>query len=513
MSLNKDSSRPAKFHRRIQPGAGPRLIQTGAPRRARVIEAKATEVSDGDENMGEGSSSRASTDSSMSTESSNSSSDGATITFQIGTRVPGVYFTIKDYPIHKQFRRVMRKYAEDRGLDPSDKWVYYGDVVQPEDTPASLRMVEDPLPRIELIIYRKVTFPDPFSFPTRTLCGIGYVTPDLKRTVRSSKDKLECIWNGGMATLYRASISIDLLIGLALRLGRLESEDYPHGTDDWFEISVVAQMLAAAYESNMLPATSNCIVHADQRPTAFALRERILSAHLHLAHRVAYLLSMVHLPFSETRAMMKEQDVIISGSAALHVLMGCTWSVNDVDLYCGQGRVQPVTEFLQQHGYTLLAPAEIGEESAVTHEDTPVMNWIAFNGVVSLYPELTMELRGLTNGIRLGHWDTARAGVQKYVARGFLIEDRTLVGGEYLNDVPRSLVDGKSFSLAFEAGTVMHMHQHQWTIWNGEGGSPTCGILHKFVEGLWGLRGISSEALGFVSGWSIDTDLSVPCMH
>ncbi|KAH6869294.1 hypothetical protein BKA70DRAFT_1242487 [Coprinopsis sp. MPI-PUGE-AT-0042] len=194
---------------------------------------------------------------------------------------------------------------------------------------------------------------------------------------------------------------------------------------------------------------------------------------------------MVHLPFSETRAMMKEQDVIISGSAALHVLMGCTWSVNDVDLYCGQGRVQPVTEFLQQHGYTLLAPAEIGEESAVTHEDpptkvdliesstcsciapllefhsTPVMNWIAFDGVVSLYPELTMELRGLTNGIRLGHWDTARAGVQKYVARGFLIEDRTLVGGEYLNDVPRSLVDGKSFSLAFEAGTVMHMHQHQ----------------------------------------------------
>ncbi|KAH6869293.1 hypothetical protein BKA70DRAFT_1242485 [Coprinopsis sp. MPI-PUGE-AT-0042] len=78
--------------------------------------------------------------------------------------VPGVYFTIEDYPIHKQFRRVMRKYAEDRGLDPSDKWVYYGDVVQPEDTPASLRMVEDPLPRIELIIYRKVTFPDPFSF-------------------------------------------------------------------------------------------------------------------------------------------------------------------------------------------------------------------------------------------------------------------------------------------------------------------------------------------------------------
>ncbi|KAH6886135.1 hypothetical protein BKA70DRAFT_1444503 [Coprinopsis sp. MPI-PUGE-AT-0042] len=155
MSLNKDSSRPAKFHRRIQPGAGPRLIQTGAPRRARVIKAKATEVSDGDENMGEGSSSRASTDSSMSTESSNSSSDGATITFQIGTQVPGVYFTIEDYPIHKQFRRVMRKYAEDRGLDPSDKWVYYRDVVQPEDTPASLRMVEDPLPHIELIIYCK----------------------------------------------------------------------------------------------------------------------------------------------------------------------------------------------------------------------------------------------------------------------------------------------------------------------------------------------------------------------
>ncbi|KAH6886134.1 hypothetical protein BKA70DRAFT_1123293 [Coprinopsis sp. MPI-PUGE-AT-0042] len=133
--------------------------------------------------------------------------------------------------------------------------------------------------------------------------------------------------------------------------------------------------------------------------------------------------------------MMKEQDVIISGSAALHVLMGCTWSVNDVDLYCSQGRVQPVTEFLQQHGYTLLAPAEIGEESAVTHEEyvslrtvgsicsfrhsvhqtkvdliesstcsciapllefhsTPVMNWIVFDGVVSLYPELTMELRG-----------------------------------------------------------------------------------------------------------------------
>ncbi|KAH6893767.1 hypothetical protein BKA70DRAFT_1233290 [Coprinopsis sp. MPI-PUGE-AT-0042] len=161
MSSNKDSSRPVKFHRRIQPGAGPRLIKAG-PNRARVIEAEAAEVSDGDENMGEASSSRASTDSSMSTESSNSSSDGATITFQIGTHVPGVYPTIEDYPIHKQFRRLMREYAEDRGLDPSDnidcvRWVYYGEVVQPEDTPASLRMVEDPLPRIEVIIYRKIS--------------------------------------------------------------------------------------------------------------------------------------------------------------------------------------------------------------------------------------------------------------------------------------------------------------------------------------------------------------------
>ncbi|KAH6908662.1 hypothetical protein BKA70DRAFT_1426562 [Coprinopsis sp. MPI-PUGE-AT-0042] len=153
MSSTKDSSRPVKFHRCIQPGLGPRLIKAG-PNRARVIEAEAAEVSDGDENMGEGSSSRASTESSMSTGSSSSSSNGATITFQIGTRVPGVYSTIEHYPIHKQFRRLMRQYAEDKGLEPSDKWVYYGDVVQPEDTPASLGMEEDPLPRIEVVIYQ-----------------------------------------------------------------------------------------------------------------------------------------------------------------------------------------------------------------------------------------------------------------------------------------------------------------------------------------------------------------------
>ncbi|KAH6869302.1 hypothetical protein BKA70DRAFT_1242496 [Coprinopsis sp. MPI-PUGE-AT-0042] len=168
MSSTKDSSRPVKFHRRIQPGLGPRLIKAG-PNRARVIEAEAAEVSDGDENMGEGSSSRASTESSMSTGSSSSSSNGATIT--------GVYSTIEHYPIHKQFRRLMRQYAEDKGLEPSDKWVYYGDVVQPEDTPASLGMEEDPLPRIEVVIYRKITFPDPFSFSSEVkvlVCCLKY---------------------------------------------------------------------------------------------------------------------------------------------------------------------------------------------------------------------------------------------------------------------------------------------------------------------------------------------------
>ncbi|KAH6880229.1 hypothetical protein BKA70DRAFT_1239020 [Coprinopsis sp. MPI-PUGE-AT-0042] len=252
----------------------------------------------------------------------------------------------------------------------------------------------------------------------------------------------------------------------------------------------------------MAQPTPESVDHVEQRPTVFALRERILSAHLHLAHRVAYLLSTVHLPFGETRAMMKEHDVIISGSGALHVLMACTWSVNDIDLYCGQGRVQPVAEFLRQHGYAPVVPNNPGSDDTAKDEDyvslrtvgsirsfrhsvhqtkvdviesatssciapllefhsTPVMNWIAYDGVVSLYPELTMELRGLTNGIRLGYGDDARAGVLKYTTRGFLIEDRTMVGGMYLDDSPRPLFDGKLFSFAFEPDRAMHAHQHQ----------------------------------------------------
>jgi hypothetical protein len=172
----------------------------------------------------------------------------------------------------------------------------------------------------------------------------------------------------------------------------------------------------------------------DPRPTAFALQERIQSAHMHMAHRVAYLLATVYLPFGATRAMMKEHDVIISGSAALHALMACPWPINDVDLYCGRGSVPAVAEFLQEHGYMNLAPVDVDGDAGASDpylslrtvrsvrsfchsahrtkidiiesntgscvapllefHSTPVMNWIAHDGIVSLYPDLTMQLRG-----------------------------------------------------------------------------------------------------------------------
>ncbi|KAH6904073.1 hypothetical protein BKA70DRAFT_1227114 [Coprinopsis sp. MPI-PUGE-AT-0042] len=156
----------------------PRLISTGGYRRAPPADVNAAEqqVSVGNHGIGEdesslhasteSSSSQASsestdsrslsesTDSWASSESSSTSSQEESLT--IGTRMPGVYFTVKDHPMHKQFRHIMRESVQDRGLHPSDKWVYWGDVVQPEDTPASLGMREDPrgVPCIEVIIYQ-----------------------------------------------------------------------------------------------------------------------------------------------------------------------------------------------------------------------------------------------------------------------------------------------------------------------------------------------------------------------
>jgi hypothetical protein len=60
----------------------------------------------------------------------------------------------------------------------------------------------------------------------------------------------------------------------------------------------------------------------------------------------------------------------------------------------------------------------------------------------------------------MGSPTTAQAAILKYTARGFLLQDRAMVGGPHAHDKPRNLADGKAFSLPFEAGKVMEEHQY-----------------------------------------------------
>ncbi|KAH6871663.1 hypothetical protein BKA70DRAFT_1450891 [Coprinopsis sp. MPI-PUGE-AT-0042] len=234
-------------------------------------------------------------------------------------------------------------------------------------------------------------------------------------------------------------------------------------------------------------------------PTVFDLHHHVDTAHSDLLDRVARILHGAHLPFRPTLDIMKDQDVIISGSAALHALLACSWTVDDLDFYCGAGRVVPLLNFLQQNGYVVSEPvrrdrvsrsrgystlptiARIYRFRHAQHNtridviescsascvapllhfhSTIVMNWIAHDGIVCLYPDLTRENHGLKNTVSSDNGGSIRRALQKYLRRGFAILDRLNVEG-YNRDSPRSLDDGHSFTMAFEVGGRVGPHRYQ----------------------------------------------------
>ncbi|KAH6892661.1 hypothetical protein BKA70DRAFT_1119269 [Coprinopsis sp. MPI-PUGE-AT-0042] len=134
--------------------------------------------------------------------------------------------------------------------------------------------------------------------------------------------------------------------------------------------------------------------------------------------------------------MLKTSNAVISGSLVLRILLPCSWASNDMDIYCGCGTVCPVIEFLQHYGYGTEVPSasvdRAGDPSSryldlrsIKHiytlrnisrgtsidiiesifpscvapilefHSTPVMNWMAHDGVVCLYPHLTAANKGV----------------------------------------------------------------------------------------------------------------------
>ncbi|KAF6742481.1 hypothetical protein DFP72DRAFT_860415 [Ephemerocybe angulata] len=160
----------------------------------------------------------------------------------------------------------------------------------------------------------------------------------------------------------------------------------------------------------------------------------------HLRFRVSRMLASFELPGPTTLEVMKSSNTVISGSAALEIVIPGTCRPNDLNLYCPAGKSSEVIAHLLQCNYVQIGGApSIHEVSAErshhyyparngvrrlfrfshdTHpytltlveslSDSPllpifffhstyVMNYCSSTEIVSLYPEMTHDAKGLHN--------------------------------------------------------------------------------------------------------------------
>jgi len=146
------------------------------------------------------------------------------------------------------------------------------------------------------------------------------------------------------------------------------------------------------------------------------------------------------------RAMMAASGAVISGSAALSILHPDRFIINDLDFFVTAKGYPTLLAFVLDHGYkvsiadvpsvdyadtnivlTLIHAASRASINIVASMDshvvgtitqfhsTVVMNYIAFYGVVCLYPMWTMKNAGLV----VVREAEKRGCIQKYRARGY----------------------------------------------------------------------------------------------
>ncbi|KAH6880238.1 hypothetical protein BKA70DRAFT_1239029 [Coprinopsis sp. MPI-PUGE-AT-0042] len=200
----------------------------------------------------------------------------------------------------------------------------------------------------------------------------------------------------------------------------------------------------------------------------------------HLAHeelrlRVKALAKRAHLKISTVIDMLRDTGSVISGSAALLVLVPCSFVNAGLDIFCSFDQHRHVLDFLRRNGYgtprkgkiismsrhdrlandpdfhsSFVIPSAIHAIYQVTHEDTgyivsvvrsrsscsiaPIlgyhstfmMNWISWDGVSCMYPALTIDYMGLTTALSFNYVISERVSraLTLYRDRGFLVYDR-----------------------------------------------------------------------------------------
>ncbi len=161
---------------------------------------------------------------------------------------------------------------------------------------------------------------------------------------------------------------------------------------------------------------------------------------------LAQILGRFKIDWRVLRAVMLNTGAVISGSAALAVLQPGEFVPQDLDIYVTSKNLATLIVFLNEQGYDVQLPApgtpksgyprttiiltfknNAGEkidliatiEPHVVHpitqfHSTCVMNFIAYYGIVCLYPEWTMGKMGLVRA----PWTDGRV-INKYRGRGF----------------------------------------------------------------------------------------------
>jgi len=168
-------------------------------------------------------------------------------------------------------------------------------------------------------------------------------------------------------------------------------------------------------------------------------------------YRLCRMLTPFH--FNDARAVLgalQKTGAVISGSAALHLFFPSIFEPNDIDFYVPIRGFPRLLIFAMQYGYSLVpwdweteydvlchtvvklvhpasgksiniivCPAHVVGTITQFHS-TLVMNYIAWYGVVSLYPSWTMQRVGLI----VNDTPANERCFQKYRDRGFKLERR-----------------------------------------------------------------------------------------
>ena len=157
-------------------------------------------------------------------------------------------------------------------------------------------------------------------------------------------------------------------------------------------------------------------------------------------------LARYNFDWKSLQAIMATTGAVISGSTALAILLGGEFVPQDLDIYVNTKGFTAILGFLMDHGYHMVIPyphykkkysnskriltlkrdgekidligTEVHVLTAITEfHSTAVMNYIAFYGIVCLYPEWTMRRNSL-----VAKTNTPYKILSKYRGRGFKIE-------------------------------------------------------------------------------------------